>query len=699
MLTSLWSLPDNLNWHQFTVVIASLSFSPRYNRSHAHCRKERQQFVRYTAVGVLALFFLPSWQAQSSAQDLYSQRNRGQALSRDVPFQQPAEIHPGAAETSVELMVRECVSLIDGTPLQHMAYNAGPVGPTIRISQGQHLKIKLINQLGFWDEEHNDRNEPHGFNVTNLHTHGLHVSPQSPADDVFKEVRPGEICNYDFPVANDHPAGTFWYHAHKHGSTALQLANGMAGALIVEGGLDEIPEIRAAAEKVMVIQQFTWKEVAGRPAIVDPELVYDESGELFTTINGVLTPTLVLRPGEIQRWRIVHAGIAEQEEIDIPGIEIFEIAVDGLATGSLTKKDSLLLYPGYRTDVLVRAPADSLVTLVESRIDDREKAIRQRLAAPRFLMKVVVQGAPLEMELPGTAVIAEHASFTQQDVPEEIDCRRTIRFSMTSTDFFINGEPFDPNKIDHKIQLDSTEEWELSSENGVHPFHIHVNPFASRLKGSNDPWVWRDTIAVQRGRPVIARMRFKSFTGKTVFHCHNLVHEDKGMMRAIEIMDAHLPDSTKAILEEAVIGMQWPSWGEVDSVGQSLSSEDFAGRPTLLVFHRGIDCVHCAEQLRILDEHAERFRRAGISLVAISPYIPAGESNNDSTLSSFRFPLMVDEDLNTFRAFGCVGGDGSPLHGLIFKNHDDEVTILERSEVAETDVASLTDRFLNQVRK
>src|SRR5258708_39789220 len=78
--------------------------------------------------------------------------------------------------------------------------------------------------------------EPHELYITNLHTHGLHVSPAGNSDNVFREIPPGASFQYTFTIPPDHPSGTFWYHPHKHGSVAYQMANGMAGALIVEGG-------------------------------------------------------------------------------------------------------------------------------------------------------------------------------------------------------------------------------------------------------------------------------------------------------------------------------------------------------------------------------------------------------------------------------------------------------------------------------
>ncbi|HYO56210.1 multicopper oxidase domain-containing protein, partial [Archangium sp.] len=170
-------------------------------------------------------------------------------------------------------------------------YNGQLVGPTLRARPGDTLSILLVNQLPedpsapagahgahgapvayAPTQGDQDINIPHGFNVTNLHTHGLHVSPDYPSrckgkgkeskcdavsDNVLIEIPPGQTQKYEIEIPRDHPPGTHWYHAHKHGSVAMQLASGMAGALIIEGGLDEVPEIKKAQEQILLFQQLS----------------------------------------------------------------------------------------------------------------------------------------------------------------------------------------------------------------------------------------------------------------------------------------------------------------------------------------------------------------------------------------------------------------------------------------------------------
>src|SRR5688572_16278892 len=88
--------------------------------------------------------------------------------------------------------------------------------PTIRVAPGQKLSVALDNRLEPCTEE--QRAKHACYNDTNLHTHGLWVSPSGNSDNVLISIKPGEQFRYEYDVPADHPAGTFWYHPHRHGS-------------------------------------------------------------------------------------------------------------------------------------------------------------------------------------------------------------------------------------------------------------------------------------------------------------------------------------------------------------------------------------------------------------------------------------------------------------------------------------------------
>ncbi len=220
--------------------------------------------------------------------------------------------------------------------------------PTIRVAPGQKLSVELNNQLEPCTDE--QRSKHLCFNDTNLHTHGLWVSPAGNSDNVLISIQPGKAFRYEYEIPAEHPAGTFWYHPHAHGAGFVQIGSGMAGALIVTGNRlptatspgdidvllkDELG--RAFPERVMLFQQFPYgcfdeKGIIGgkrdkngdplRPFTCGPGDVgrvesfdndwgWRRSGR-FTGINGKVEPQLTpAKAGEFERWRMVNAGRGE----------------------------------------------------------------------------------------------------------------------------------------------------------------------------------------------------------------------------------------------------------------------------------------------------------------------------------------------------------------------------------------------------
>jgi L-ascorbate oxidase len=222
------------------------------------------------------------------------------------------------------------------------------VAPTIRVAPGQRLAIEIDNRLEPCTEK--QRSEHACYNDTNLHTHGMWVSPSGNSDNVLISIAPGERFKYEYDIPADHPAGTFWYHPHRHGSGFVQVGSGMAGALIVTGNrlpTEAIPgdidillkdeRGRPFAERVMLFQQIEYGcpdgkgKVEGkwtednepiRPLTCSPGKIgqienfdtdwgWQYTGR-YTGINGKVEPQLGdARAGAFERWRLINAGTGE----------------------------------------------------------------------------------------------------------------------------------------------------------------------------------------------------------------------------------------------------------------------------------------------------------------------------------------------------------------------------------------------------
>ena len=217
---------------------------------------------------------------------------------------QPRVLKSENRELAVTLTaVRSAVELGARQPIKTYTYDNIVPGHTWEINPGDTLKIDLVNNLPALAHPHSiDITRPHQWTSTNLHTHGLHVSPAGNADNVFLDVAPGQTQQYEIPVPDDHTGGIFWYHPHRHGAVAHQVRAGMAGMIIVRGEIDEVAEVRAAKEQIMVLQAI---EVGDDFALLDPipnptkdEAFFPRTHILYS-INGVLNPKITMYPGEV----------------------------------------------------------------------------------------------------------------------------------------------------------------------------------------------------------------------------------------------------------------------------------------------------------------------------------------------------------------------------------------------------------------
>lgn len=441
-------------------------------------------------------------------------------------------------ELRTTLRVAYAYKDMGGYRLSLRTYEGNIPGPTLRLRPGDVLRIRLVNALPpNADPVPLDMMLPHHFNTTNFHLHGLHVSPDGLSDNIFRSMEPGQSYDIEVAIPNDHTRGTYWYHPHHHGSADVQLTSGMAGALIIEGDFDDIAEIASATERVLIINEVLFDY---RGTIETYDTVWPEASPRFLSVNGQREPVIRMRPGEVQRWRIVHAGHEDNLHLALEGHLLHAIAHDGIRRSAIDPSKSLVMAPGQRADVLVEAgPAGTY--LLKAIAND------QGYASPvGALARLVVEGEPLPMRLPTTLGGAAPLASIRD---EEITNRRRMTLSAEQPEFppsanyqefafLICGRQFDPNRIDHRIPLGAVEEWTIVNEHdNDHVFHIHTNPFQMVAVNGvtlNEP-SWHDTVVVPRNGSVTFRSQFSDFTGRFVLHCHMMNHEELGMMQIVEV--------------------------------------------------------------------------------------------------------------------------------------------------------------------
>ena len=403
----------------------------------------------------------------------------------------------GVLETTLE--ARAELALGPG----RMSYEGSVPGPTLRVRPGDLLRIRLINNLG--------------GDATNLHVHGLHVSPRDNGDNVFVHVMNGETFDYAYQIPANHPTGLFWYHPHSHGDSSQQVATGLAGAIVIEGGLDELPGIAGLMERLLVLQ--------------GPFFGSDNRAQYL--VNGQVNPIIDVRPGETQRWRLLNASANNFFNLHLVRHPLHQIAKDGNPLPAVQTSDTILLGPSERAEVLVQAGAAGLYEL---RSLAWAEDIRSQ-AQPEFLVATMVSaGEPVApAPLPTTLLPFDDLSGATIDQPREI----TFQERTEAPIFAIDDKAFVEDRVDQTVKLGATEEWTIRNASPEwHPFHIHVNDFqVMSINGQPQPPHYQDTVPLPPNGEVVIRTRFADFTGKFVYHCHILGHEDAGMMAVVEVVE------------------------------------------------------------------------------------------------------------------------------------------------------------------
>lgn len=423
---------------------------------------------------------------------------------------------------SVDLESKQDWITVGGGDAYLYSFNGQLPGPTIEAWPGDRVVVGFRNRLP----------EP-----TNIHYHGLHVSPEGHADNVMLTVPSGEAFTYEFDLPSSHPGGTYWYHPHVHGLAARQVSRGLAGVFIVRGELDQIPEIASAPEYLAVLQDFKLDR-NGVP--VEPSAMEQMTGREgnIVTINGSVNPSIPIQQGGWVRVRFLNASSSRFYRIGIEEHPLVLVATDGGALNAPEERDNILLAPGERAEAMVLGARPEGTYRVMNLPYSRLAGMGAVTPAPEVLAHLAYEGKAeqswsLPTKLVNVTPLAEpsvHRSFS-------LGSGMSMGFmGAGGMAFTINGRLFNPNRVDTRVTLGSVEDWEFVNTSTMdHPMHIHTNPF--QIIGANGAAIpaWKDVVVVPARSRLSVRTMFRDFPGRTMYHCHILDHEDLGMMGILEI--------------------------------------------------------------------------------------------------------------------------------------------------------------------
>jgi suppressor of ftsI len=480
--------------------------------------------IRVTATAVLGLAIAGGGGARPAAaaqfDTLLGRMTNPPASAAVTPLATPTEYRSRNGELDVTFEARETRVKLGKGEINGATYNGVYGGPVLRLKPGDVLRLHLINHLP---------------QATNMHFHGMQVSPQGHGDDAMHMVGPGESWDFVIPIPKDHPPGVYWFHTHAHVYAERQLMGGLSGTLVVEGFQDEVPATRPLKERLFVLKEFSPDRNGDLNRVPKP------FNRTIKTINGQLMPRIDIQPGETQLWRLSDQTADTYFRLRLEGHSFTVIGRDAQPVAHPEQVSELMFGPAERVDVLVTGGARGAYKLISERTSTGP--VGDIFPAQNMALMV---SAPDPREPPPTPLgPLEVAAGVMKPIPgDHIDAQRLVVFSEDPVTglFFINHATFDHTRVDVKVPLGSIEEWTIRNSSAeLHVFHIHQTPFqVISLNGKPVPFDGLvDTVNVPIHGEVKIRLAFTNplIVGRFMFHCHILEHEDKGMMAQIEVYD------------------------------------------------------------------------------------------------------------------------------------------------------------------
>ncbi|HET7738520.1 MAG TPA: multicopper oxidase family protein [Tepidiformaceae bacterium] len=434
---------------------------------------------------------------------------------------EPEEIRSRDGVLDITLRMAPAMVPFEGGRRWALTVNGTTPGPTLRVRPGDVMKIRLVNELG---------------HATNLHTHGLHVSPAGNSDNPFIEIPAGQTFDYEIPIPETQRPGLNWYHPHLHHRVAEQLYSGCYGAIIVEGADDGA--LGERVERLLMLNDTTIGQT--EDAVMTTTAMVQREGREGDAllVNGVRVPGIEARTGTLEHWRIVNASSSRFYRLALEGHEFAQVGSDAGRLGAPVMRDEIVMVPGERVEVLVRPSKTGTFALETLPISRGTMGMGMgggggtgTTATTRLATFEVTGGAGGEAKLPARTGVLESL---KDRTPVKT---RNLTFEMAGMSFVIDGKSFNAERVDQAVNFGTTEDWVITNTSPMdHPFHLHVWAFQVMEQSAGEPPAgWKDVVDVPAGGWVRIRIPFTGLAGRTVYHCHILDHEDLGMMAVVDV--------------------------------------------------------------------------------------------------------------------------------------------------------------------
>lgn len=441
-----------------------------------------------------------------------------------LPFAVPPVARPDAPDGSGDryTLVQRVTEheILPGTTTRLHTYGGTFPGPTIVARRDRPVTVVHRNLL--------DR-------ATVTHLHGGHTPPDS---DGFPTdlVSPGADRVHTYPMRQR--AATLWYHDHTMARTARNVWHGLAGFHLVHDDEEDLLDLPAGERDIPVMLtdrafdadgSLRYPPVTEHDGMAMPSDAYRNGvlGDVLL-VNGVPWPVLEA-PAVRHRFRLLNASNARTYRLALdpppPGGHGFaQVGSDGGLLDRPVGLDTIELAPAERFDVVVNLGRYRPGTVVDVVNEFGDGSMRE-------VMRIRVGGRAADpARVPSRLGMVRRLDRAAARVTRDFAVRRSSASAMWT----INDRLFDPDRTDAGPALGATELWRFTSDL-AHPVHLHLDPFQVLSRGrpgalADTDGGWKDTVRLLPTQTVELLVRFTDYTGRYVFHCHNLEHEDMGMM-------------------------------------------------------------------------------------------------------------------------------------------------------------------------
>ncbi|TAN65842.1 MAG: multicopper oxidase family protein [Methylobacter sp.] len=518
---------------------------------------QRRKLLKYAAIGIAGAITYPSWAKTGEFVKVNSMSND---FLPDVEIELTMNTADVAILNGEKTRVWKITGKVITGPSNVLDNNEGTyLAPTLRFKKGQKVRLILNNNLPA---------------QSILHWHGLHVPANMDGNPMYA-INHGETYVYEFEILNR--AGTYFYHSHAHGVTARQVYSGLAGLLIVSDDQEQALDLPSGEFDIpLAIQDRSFDG--------QNQLVY--SAHMMQRMQGFLgdrilvngQPDFVLPVAtRAYRLRLVNGSNSRIYKLAWDdGTPITVIGVDGGLLESPEQHPYVMLSPGERLELWMDFSERAVGTELTMRSLKFDAASHGGMGMMGGRGRGMMGGMMSVSTLPSGSDYpilkirvakkeqGHHAlpktltPITALQVKNAANAAnpRTIALSMRHMSALLNGRSYKMDDVqpDEIIPVNSLQliEFDNGFDGGMHsmmamphPMHLHgeqyqvvkreVNPrFSDNYATVSSGFVssgWKDTVLVMPGEKVTILKPFNDFKGLFMYHCHNLEHEDMGMMR------------------------------------------------------------------------------------------------------------------------------------------------------------------------